>query len=52
MVALPRKFLPDVTLLTCDDLLSAALEPEYELGAIIRTAASVTHHIAEDKISE
>jgi len=46
------KVLPGVTRLIRDGLLLTVLERENELGAVISTAASVTHCIAEDKISD
>jgi hypothetical protein len=52
MVALPVMVLPGVTLLMPDELLSAALEIENELGASVRTTASGTHRIAKDKICD
>ncbi len=52
MVALPMRVLPGVTLLLPDELLSAALEIENELGASVRTTASEMHRIAKDKICD
>ena len=52
MVALPMRVLPGVALLVPDELLSAALEIENQLGANVRTTASGTHRIAKDKICD
>jgi len=52
MVALPLRVLPGVTLLLPDELLSAALEIENQLGASVRTNTSGTHRIAKDKICD
>jgi hypothetical protein len=46
------RVLPGVTLLVLDELLSAALGLETELGVIVRATASVAHIVTKDKVCD